>query len=57
MLLNNIIDNVSRKDIVIGILGFFVVYISVKWISEERKIRSLGGHAPKIGTYLPFGSS
>jgi cytochrome P450 len=52
---DDIIAYVSIKTVCLAIIVAYGLVTISKWISDERKIRTLGGHAPKIPSYLPFG--
>jgi hypothetical protein len=54
-----LIQQGSPKTIALA-LALFAIVVMVKvsqWINTERKIRALGGHASKIRTLLPYGTS
>jgi hypothetical protein len=54
------IEEIFHHVSITRVLVAFVVVLSLiwftKWINTERKIRALGGHAPRIRTYLPGGN-
>jgi len=56
-MIDDIIAYVSIKTVCLAVILAYALITVSKWISDERKIRALGGHAPKIPSYLPFGMS
>jgi len=56
MLLDEIHEHVTPKTAVAVIAGLYVLLTLVRWVSNERKIRQLGGHTYRIRTWLPFGT-
>jgi len=54
-MLEELFSSISPKALGILILGSFVVFKLIKWLSAELRIRALGGHAPRIRSYLPGG--
>lgn len=50
-----ILDRASPKTIAIAVFAIFVLVKLTQRLNKERKIRALGGHAPRIPTWLPFG--
>jgi hypothetical protein len=56
-MIDDIIAYVSIKTVCLAIVVAYCLITVSKWISDERKIRALGGHAPKIPSYLPYGKS
>jgi hypothetical protein len=56
-MIDGIIAYVSIKTVWLAIIVAYALLTISKWISDERKIRVLGGHAPKIPSYLPYGKS
>ena len=56
-MIDDIIAYVSIKTVCLAIIVAYVLLTVSKWISDERKISALGGHAPKIPSYIPFGMS
>jgi energy-converting hydrogenase Eha subunit B len=56
-MIQDILDNISPKTLLAGIVVTYTLVRTVQWLDEERRIRALGGHARKVRTYLPFGKS
>jgi hypothetical protein len=56
MLLEEITEHVTPKGAAAFVVGGYVLHTVAKWISDERRIRQLGGHTRRIPTYLPFGT-
>jgi hypothetical protein len=56
-MIDDITAYVSIKTVYLAIILAYCLVTVSKWISDERKIRALGGHAPKIPSYIPFGMS
>ena len=54
-MIQELFDIISPKALGVLLLGSFVVFKIIQWISIELRIRALGGHAPKIASYLPGG--
>ncbi|RDW85084.1 hypothetical protein BP6252_02674 [Coleophoma cylindrospora] len=52
-MLDAIIAHASPKTLAIAIATILVLLKIKQWISVERQIRALGGHAPRIKTWLP----
>jgi hypothetical protein len=55
IMIEDILKHTSPFNIGVAFLGIFVLAVVTGWIREELKIRALGGHAPKIRTWLPWG--
>lgn len=56
-MLETILNHLSPKVLLIGLAVLYVVRNIVNHIFTERRIYALGGHAPKIRTYIPGGKS
>ena len=54
-MVGNILDHVLPKTLAIAIVAVLCLVKVSQWIKIELKIRALGGHAPKIRTWLPYG--
>ncbi len=57
MILDNLLSYVSWTTVTLAGLSLCLVVYIAQWISEERQIRQLGGHAPRRSNYLPLGTS
>ncbi|OJD18980.1 hypothetical protein AJ78_01008 [Emergomyces pasteurianus Ep9510] len=55
MIVEELIQNLTPVRAVVGVTGFLVIFYWIRRIQIERKISSLGSHAPIIPTYLPLG--
>ncbi|KAH8814950.1 cytochrome P450 [Xylogone sp. PMI_703] len=53
-MIGSLLDQVSLKFIALGFATAYFLVKTIQWIITERKIRVLGGHAPRIRTYLPY---
>lgn len=56
MVLDLLLEHASPKSTAITLVVALVLYAVFTRIIEERKIRSLGGHAPRIPNYAPLGT-
>jgi hypothetical protein len=56
-MINEILERASPKTLAIAVVAIFVLFKITQWIKAELKIRALGGHAPKVRTFLPYGTS
>jgi hypothetical protein len=43
--------------IAIGVAGLILTSMAVSHVRKEAKIRLHGGHAPRFGGWLPFGTT
>jgi hypothetical protein len=48
-------EHASPKTIAVASVVIFILVKVTQLVNKERKIRSLGGHARRIPTYLPWG--
>lgn len=55
MIVEELIQNLTPTGTAVGVIGFLVIVYWIRRIQIERKISSLGTHAPIIPTYLPLG--
>ncbi|KAL3419033.1 cytochrome P450 52A5 [Phlyctema vagabunda] len=53
-MLEAVLQHVSPKTLAIAIVAVFLLLKLKSWVSDELKIRALGGHALKIRAYLPL---
>jgi hypothetical protein len=54
-MLEEIFQRVSVPQILLFLVASYVVYDFVQKISDDRKIRQLGGRAPLRRSWFPFG--
>lgn len=54
-MIEDILKHASPKNVGFALLGLLVLVKVVGWMQVELKIRGLGGHAPRIKTWLPLG--
>ena len=54
-MIEGIVEYVSVKTVCLAIVVAYGLIAVSKWVSDELKIRALGGHAPRIPIYLPYG--
>ena len=54
-MLDNIFQSVSYAQILLFVVGAYVVYDFIKKVNEDRKIRRLGARAPIRRSWVPFG--
>lgn len=53
-MIEDIFKDLTTANIVVGAFGLWVLWNLVTRIDEERKIASLGKHAPAGRAYLPY---
>lgn len=56
IMIGALLDHISLKNLFSGLIIVYILFKITQWLNTERKIRALGGHAPRIPTYLPFGT-
>lgn len=56
-MIEDIFKDLTTTNIVVGVLGLWVLWNLVTRIDEERRILSYGKHAPTIRVYLPYSMS
>ena len=56
-MIDEILEHASPKTLGIVAVAIFVLVKISQWINKKLKIRALGGHAPKVRTFLPYGTS
>ena len=56
IMIEDILQHLSPKTIAIAAIVVFSLVKISKRFSDERKIQALGGHAPELPSYLPFGT-
>lgn len=54
-MIEEVLAETSPKKLALGVAGAYGVFWLVRRIATERKIKSLGGHAPRIQTWAPYG--
>lgn len=54
-MIEDVLNHTSPKTLGLTVVGILVLYTITKWIRVDLKIRSLGGRAPRVSTWLPFG--
>lgn len=55
-MIEDIISRVSPKTLIVAVVAVVAIIKLTTWLSNERKIRALGGHAKKVNTKFPFGT-
>lgn len=55
-MIDSLLEHVHPKSLAVAIVVLLVLAKFSQWVNKERKIRALGGHAPKIRTWLPYGT-
>jgi hypothetical protein len=50
-----LLEHTSPKTLAVAAIAILCLLKVAQWIDVERKIRSLGGRAPRIRTWLPLG--
>lgn len=56
-MIQDIVQDLTFTQVATYLLGVWFVYFWLKWFIVDREVRSLGGRAPKIRFYLPYGKS
>jgi len=56
-MIEQILEHTSPKSIIAALFAVLALVKVTQWINNERKIRALGGRAPVIKTWLPFGKT
>lgn len=54
-MIEGILEHASPKMVVVAVVAILALVKVTQWITTEWKIRSLGGRAPRIKTWLPGG--
>jgi hypothetical protein len=54
-MIEEILQHASPKLVVVAVIAILVLVLVTQWITTEWKIRSLGGHAHRVKTWLPGG--
>jgi len=55
IMIEDILKHTSPLNIAIAAITVYIVLKITGWVRVELRIRALGGRAPKIRTYLPWG--
>jgi hypothetical protein len=55
-MIEGILEHASPKLVVVAVVAILTLLKVTQWITTEWKIRSLGGHAYRVKTYLPGGT-
>lgn len=55
-MIEDIINHTSPKTVGAALIAVFFLWRVSIWLSAERKIRVLGGHARRLRTWLPWGT-
>ena len=53
-MIEDIFNDLTKTNIAVGVFCLWVLWNLVTRIDEERRISSLGKHAPTIRVYLPY---
>ncbi|PSS16950.1 hypothetical protein M430DRAFT_59340 [Amorphotheca resinae ATCC 22711] len=53
-MIEELLEQTSRKSIAATVVVVLLLLKGIQWLSTERKIRSLGKHARRVWTWLPF---
>jgi hypothetical protein len=56
-MIEEIFEHATPKMVVVAISAILILVLVTQRITTEWKIRSLGGHAPRVKTWLPLGIS
>jgi hypothetical protein len=56
IMIEDIIKHTSPRTVGAALLAVLILWKLSQWLTVEMKIRALGGHAPKIRTWLPWGT-
>lgn len=56
-MIEDIINHTSPKTIGAALVAVVILWNITSWITNERKIRALGAHAPRVKAYLPWGTA
>jgi hypothetical protein len=54
-MIEEILQHASPKMVVVAIVAILTLVKVTQWVTTEWKIRSLGGHAYRVKTWLPGG--
>ena len=53
-MIEELIQNLSTTRVIVALLLIYCLVKLTQHLKKERKIRALGGYAPKVRTYLPL---
>ena len=56
-MIEEILQHATPKLVVVAVVAIFALVKVTQWVTTELKIRSLGGHAHRVKTWLPGGMS
>ena len=56
-MIEEILQHATPKLVVVAVIAIFALVKVTQWVTTELKIRSLGGHAHRVKTWLPGGMS
>jgi hypothetical protein len=54
-MIEDILEHASPKLVVVAVVAILALVKVTQWITNEWKIRALGGHTHRIRTWLPGG--
>lgn len=53
-MIDSFLEQIHPKTLAVAVVALLILVRISQWVNKERKIRGLGGHAPKIRTWLPY---
>ena len=56
-MIEEIFEHASPKMVAVAVVAILILVLVTQYITTEWKIRSLGGHAHRVKTWLPLGIS
>jgi hypothetical protein len=56
-MLEELVQSFTATRAVVALASIYLLVQLVQYVNTERKIRALGGHAPKMRGWLPWGKS
>ncbi len=54
-MIEDLLSHVSAKSLALACVAVYAIWRFAIYINDERKIRTLGGHARKVKTKVPWG--
>ena len=54
-MIEELLQSLSPGRVLLAAIVVYTIVLYSRRILVEREIRTLGGHAPKVRTYLPLG--
>lgn len=53
-IVETVLEHSSPLKLTVAFLAVLIIYWNTIWVTEEIKVRRLGGHARRAPTVLPF---